>query len=176
MQRLPAEATLLYSGSDIEQRLGILGERVTEWAEEKPLVAVCILRGAVYVFADLLRKLPLPVQSDFWRVSTYTENREKIGTAKPDSVSVDLSGARVLLCDEICDSGETLASLTNYCRAQGAEDVKSLVVVNRIIAGKDYEPDWSCFNFNGAEWLVGYGCDDSNVWSNLPDMYTLPSS
>ena len=63
-------AVLVASG-EIEAKVRELGERITEdYRGEKPLL-VGILRGAVVVMSDLMRRIELPCEIDFMEVSSY---------------------------------------------------------------------------------------------------------
>ena len=47
---------------------------------QKPVVAVCVLKGAVVFFADLIRSMRTPLEMDFVRLASYGQYTER--TAK----------------------------------------------------------------------------------------------
>ena len=55
----------------------------------------------------------------------------------------------------------------------GAREVKTAVLIRRVIENPIFMPDWIGFNHKGPEWFVGYGMDDSNRFSNLSDIYVI---
>jgi hypoxanthine phosphoribosyltransferase len=62
---------VLVASSEIEAKVSELGERITEdYRGERPLL-VGILRGAVVVMSDLMRRIELPCEIDFMEVSSY---------------------------------------------------------------------------------------------------------
>jgi hypoxanthine phosphoribosyltransferase len=79
----------------------------------------------------------------------------------------------ILLLDDICETGGSLLKLQNVFLELGAREVRSAVCIRRTTTGASYHPTWSGFEFPGREWFVGYGMDDRNYHSTLPDIYTV---
>ena len=84
-----------------------------------------------------------------------------------------IRGRSVLLVDDICDSGVSLRALTQHLKHIGAREVRSAVLIRRAIENSAFTPEWVGFHHKGPEWFVGYGMDDSDRWSNLPDIYVI---
>jgi len=79
----------------------------------------------------------------------------------------------VLVVDDICDSGRTLAELATVCRARGAASVRTAVLVHRVIPESRHTPDHAAFRYEGREWFTGYGMDDRSWRTNYPSVYVL---
>jgi hypoxanthine phosphoribosyltransferase len=85
-----------------------------------------------------------------------------------------LRGRRVLLVDDIVDEGHTLAQVRDWCRRQGASDVRIAALAvkqhGRCVTGlvADYAglvvPD---------RYVFGYGMDFKEQGRNLPAIYAL---
>lgn len=181
--QLPENYTLQYSKSDIEQRVKELAQEVTDSFElvtfqpKEQLLAVCVLRGAVFFFADLLRSIDLPVDPMFCRAESYTAENQKTG--KGVRVSVDdikAEGRHVLIVDDICDTGLTLLKLHNVFLGLGAKSVRSAVLIHREVEHSKYEPTFSAYTYKGNEWFVGYGLDDGGIHRAIPDVYVMKPS
>ena len=62
---------ILLSQETIEKRVKELGEEITRDYRDKKPVVICMLKGAVYFFADLTKNIKLPLMLDFARLSSY---------------------------------------------------------------------------------------------------------
>jgi len=180
---IPKNFQICYPAEIIQKRVRELGQEISSWAQKiwddshTDVVAVPILRGGLFFFADLVRAVSSSIEIAPVKAWAYAsgENAKQL-----DQVSVDVSviparGRRVLLVDDICDSGRTLDELHRQLLTAGALEVRSAVLIKRE-AKKVFEPNWSAFNYNGPEWFVGYGMDDSERWRNIPSVYIIKQS
>ncbi len=55
----------------IRRRLDVLAEKVIRDFEGKPVVVVALLKGAILFMADLLRRVPLPMEIECLNVASY---------------------------------------------------------------------------------------------------------
>ncbi len=181
--KVPSHLTLQYSESQIENRLKALGDDINKWSLEvnkrkgEPILAVCVLRGAVFFFSDLLRNIPSSVEPAFCRTWSYSskENLQMKGV-RVSVESIEAAGRSILIVDDILDTGATLKKLHQVFTELGAEEVKTAVLIHRIVKNSSYSPDWSAFKYEGDKWFVGYGMEDRNRLQNLKDVYTMSSA
>ena len=77
----------------------------------KPLV-VCILKGSVVFFADLIRNMQTTMDVDFMAVSSYGNGTVSTRELKiKKDLTEDICGRDVLIVEDIIDSGNTLYEL-----------------------------------------------------------------
>jgi hypoxanthine phosphoribosyltransferase len=178
---IPNHYKLLHSREEIAASVLRVGREITIWAKEvhgntgDDVVAIPILRGAIFFFADLVRAVGASVEIAPARTWGY---RPEVNGEPAENVKVDISGVPVkgrslLLVDDICDSGRTLAKLSQQLLDAGASAVRSAVLVKRVVPKREFVPDWFCFLYDGPEWVVGYGMDDRDRWRNLPYISTI---
>jgi hypoxanthine phosphoribosyltransferase len=144
----------------------------------KQLLALCVLRGAVFFYSDLLKAIPISVEAAFCRCRGYEPgvNAQLAASLRVEGLDADLSGRSVLLVDDICDTGRTLAHLSELCRMRGAAVVRTAVLIHRLIPESVFSPDHTAFRYEGREWFTGYGMDDSSWRTNYPSVYALRGS
>ena len=133
-----------------------------------------VLSGGLVLTTDLMRRLNIPMELDFIRVSRYhnkTQGADLIWQLEP---SVPLQAARVVLVDDIFDEGETLAALDAYCVSKGAKQVLSVVLVDKNHDRKvnQYKPDLVGLTCPD-EYVFGYGMDYKGFFRNLPEIRCL---
>ena len=161
----------------IQKRLDILAEKVMADFEGKPMVVVALLKGAVLFMADLMRRIPLPMEFECLNVSSYHGGTKSSGEVKfLDTVQPDVAGKYVLLLDDILDTGLTMEAVAKKLQEQGAVDVKTCVLLSKDIPRDTVkEADYTGFVI-GDEFVVGYGLDYQGRYRNLPFVGILKES
>ncbi len=137
---------------------------------DKQLVMVVILKGSMPFAADLMKKLNLPLQLEFMKVSSYGAGTKSSGEIK---VSLDLSrddlqDIDLLVVEDIVDSGRTLFRLTELLRNRNAHSVRTCTLLDKPARREvDFLPDF-CGAAIPDEFVVGYSLDYKEKYRNLP--------
>ena len=148
----------------------------TESAPATELTLVPILTGSIIFVSDLIRKLPLRMRIHLISVSSYpgpmtTSRGARIRaelTCLPDS----LSGAHVLVVDDILDSGNTLSLVLDVIKQKRAASIRTCVLLRKQRPEAMRHPcDYVCFDIPD-QFVVGYGLDFNGYYRNLPDIMT----
>ncbi len=166
----------LYSKKDLARAVSRLGSEITPWCAQVwkesrvDVLAIPVLRGGLFFFADLVRAIDHSVEVLPLRATSYQAGVN--GVQRPQVIAqfdtIPAKGRHLLLVDDICDSGRTLKVLSEQLWARGALAVRSAVLVKREVGEVTLAPDWVGFGYKGSEWLVGYGMEDAERWRNLP--------
>jgi len=179
-QKLPSNYQLAFSQDIITKRVAAVGAAVSEWAARhsaggEQILCVCVLRGGVLFFSDLIRQISSTVEIGFCRTWSYSIENNQIadGAMRVAVEDVAAHGRRVLIVDDICDSGKTLSKLKNVFTELGAVEVRSAVLIHRLVDTSIFTPDWTAFEYPGNEWFVGYGMADGEKYFNLPEVYSI---
>jgi hypoxanthine phosphoribosyltransferase len=166
---------ILFSEAAIAARVEALAQGLTAYAQE-PCTVVALLQGALPFAADLLRALARrgahPVLDCLW-LESYRDARESSGRVSVRAdVSRSVEGRRVLLVDDVFDSGRTLAFARAHVLAKGAREAAACAMVRKPCAGGALIEH---VGFEAPErFLVGYGMDDAGRWRGLPYIAALP--
>lgn len=138
-----------------------------DYAGKNPLV-VCILKGAVVFFSDLIREISVEMELDFMAISSYGTNTRSSGQVRLlKDLTTDPAGRHVIIVEDIVDSGNTLFALADLLKARGAASVRICCLLNkpaRRVA--DVKPDYVCFDI-ADEFVIGYGLDYAEKFRNL---------
>jgi hypoxanthine phosphoribosyltransferase len=113
----------------------------------QPAVVLGIAKGGVFVGGALAAAL----QADFHPVRI--EKRRRDAGAGPVEQLPDLTGKKVLVVDDVCASGSTLAKARAVARKAGARQVQTAVLVRRPTGAR---PDWFAFE---TDELILFGWD-----------------
>ena len=125
-------ATLLADENAVASALDRMAAAISrDLAGRDPLVLVVMIGGLV-PSAWLLQRLAFPLQVDYVHASRYRGGTR--GHARIDWISrprAEIAGRTVLVIDDILDEGHTLAAILDDCRARGATEVRSAVLVEK---------------------------------------------
>src|SRR6516162_2248121 len=96
---------ILFREEQISERLDQLAAEITADYQGKDLTVIAVLNGSLIFMADLLRRIPLPLQLDCLRVRSYYDGKVTPGKVVFDASTLpDLRNRHVLLLDDILDS------------------------------------------------------------------------
>ncbi len=176
MAELPAGVQrVLLDEEQIRRRVEALAQEIcADYNGDCRLVLLAPLKGAVVFLADLMRRLDRPVGVSFVQASSYGNSTESSGVPELQmDMCGDLSGADVLVVEDIIDTGRTLQRLVAAVRSRGAASVKVCCLLDkparRVV---DLCPDYVGFEI-ADDFVVGYGLDFAEQHRNLPYVAVL---
>jgi hypoxanthine phosphoribosyltransferase len=165
---------VLLSQDEIHEKIAVMARQIeADYAGEKILL-VGVLRGAVMVMADLARELTLPIEMDWMAVSSYGAGTQSSGVVRIlKDLDTDLEGRKVLIVEDIIDSGLTLSWLLGNLRSRGAESVEICTLLRKPDAAKvEVDVRYVGFDIPNA-FVVGYGLDYAEKYRNLRGVAVL---
>ena len=136
----------------------------------RSLVMVCILKGSVMFYVDLVKKIKRPVEMEFMKVSSYGAGTSSTGCINLhlDLKRTDYEKLDVLLVEDIVDSGRTLSMLTGLFRERGVHSIRTCTMLDKPDRREvDYTPDY-CGMKIPDKFVVGYGLDYNEYYRDLP--------
>jgi hypoxanthine phosphoribosyltransferase len=160
----------------IKQRIKKLGKEIVSSYEriDSPLICVCVLKGAILFFSDLIREMDLELEIDFVRLSSYgdaTSPSEKVIFSKDMELSI--KNRHVLIIEDIVDTGATIAYLKKVLEARNPLSVRVCALIYKTERRKlDVDIDFYGFKIEKG-FLVGYGLDCAEKYRNLKGIYEL---
>lgn len=165
---------LMIDAAALEREISALAMRLAERYEgELPLV-VCVLSGAAMFHADLVRRMPIAMELDYIRVSSYNGLTESSGTVNfIAGGSTQAAGRNVILVEDIVDTGMTVRKLRSHYRDQGARSVEVVALLYKREADRFGEaPEYVAFEIPNR-FVIGFGLDYRQQGRNLPGIYAL---
>lgn len=167
----PPGIAVLFDADQIAIRLRALADEIAA-AMGPDILIVAILKGSFVFSADLIRALHhagVRPEVDFLTLSSYGSGTQSAGqVAITRDVTDTVAGRRVLLVDDILESGRTLAFARDLLLQRGAALVKIGVFLDK--PGKravSCEADFRAFACPDR-FVVGYGLDHAHRYRELP--------
>lgn len=162
-------AEVLFDEARIRERIGALGQAIAADYRGGDLLLMALLKGGVVFISDLMRSIPIHLDIDFIQPSSYGD-----GTVSSGQVDIkvfpkaDFAGRRILVLDDILDTGRTLSHVVGRLREKGAEDVRTCVLLDKQARRTvDIRADYVGFEVDD-HFVVGYGLDFADKYRNLP--------
>ena len=164
-------ARVLLTEEQLQTRVQELGRQIAWDYRGKNPAMVCILKGAIMFYTDLLRAIPIQLSMDFMAVSSYGKRTKSSGEVEiRKDLSTSIENRHVIIVEDIIDSGFTLTYLTRMLSARGAASIKICTLLDkpaRRAPGITLVSDYSGFEVPDA-FVVGYGLDYAEAYRNVP--------
>lgn len=164
----------VYSQEDIAGRIREIGREINTLYEGKPLVAVCVLKGAFMFFSDLMKELSARPEIDFVRLASYGSGTQSTGDVMlVKDVELSLEGKHVLIVEDVIDSGHSMDFLLRLFAMRRAASLRLAVLVDKRERREvPVTPDFTGFTLNSG-FIVGYGLDHAEHYRELPAIYEV---
>ncbi len=170
----PVIDEILVQADDLKRRVRELGEQVSKDYEGRDLLLVCVLKGAVFFLADLMRTISIPCEVDFMAVSSYGSATDSSGVVRIlKDLDRPIADVDVLIVEDIVDSGLTLQYLLRNLGARQPRSLEVGALLTKPDRRKvDLEPRYVGFEIPDR-FAIGYGLDHAERYRNLPYVAAL---
>lgn len=158
---------VLLEEDEIQKRIKEMAKEIDTYYNGEEIIVLCILRGAIYFMTDLTKCMKTPLMPDFIRVASYdgTETTSKIKMI--NDLNENIKGKKVLVIEDIIDTGYTLKYLKEYLLSKEPEELKIAVLIDKKERRKvEVDVDFIGFEIPN-KYIVGYGFDYNNTCRNL---------
>ena len=151
---------ILITEDQIRQRIREMGQQIKQDYMDKDLLTVCILRGAVMFYCDLVKEIDLPLTMNFMAVSSYGNASHSSGMVRIQyDLQQNIQGKDVLIVEDIVDSGHTLTHLTKLLSSRNPKSLKVCTLLDKPERREvPFEADYVGFEVPD-KFVVGYGLD-----------------
>ena len=165
---------VLISKEEIEGKVAELADELRKDYQDKHPILIGILKGSFVFMSDLIRKLNIPVEIDFVRLSSYGSGKETSGKIKQvHGVKIPIRDRHVLVIEDIVDRGLTLSFLLDYLGRRKPSSLKLCTMFDKPSRRVVEIPiDYVGFTIPDA-FVVGYGLDLDEKFRYLPDLCVL---
>ena len=161
--------------SEISAAIDSLAEKINnDFASSEDIPAfICVLNGSIIFTAELLKRLNFPLEVISMKLSSYQGTQTTGVVREVMGLTGSVEGKRVVIVEDIVDTGGTIVSLDKIMREKGATDVK---VCTLLLKPEVYKQPVK-LDYVGMEipnrFIVGFGLDYDEIGRNLKDIYVL---
>ncbi|GMR07642.1 MAG: hypoxanthine-guanine phosphoribosyltransferase [Gammaproteobacteria bacterium] len=169
-------ADRLYSTRQVEASIESLATEITRVLKDSNPLVLCVMVGGVIFTGKLTNRLAFPLEINYIHATRYdgeTSGRELKWIARP---STELKDRSILVLDDILDEGHTLKAIVDDCKAAGARQVITAVLVEKRHSRKaDIKADFVGLQVDDR-YVFGYGMDYKNYLRNAPGIFAVKDS
>ncbi len=167
---------ILFTADEINEKVSEIASQLNDVYKDEEVVFVCVLKGSLPFYADLVRKVTFPVTFDMVCVSSYGASTESSGTlnVKLDS-GTSFENKHVLIIEDILDTGNTLCNLIKHFSNKNPKSMRLCCLLDKPSRRlRNIEADFYGFKIPD-EFVVGYGLDYAERYRELPYIGVLKS-
>ena len=168
---------VLFTEEEIQKRVAEIAAEINNDYKGKKVLMLCILKGSVIFFSDLVRNLEVDCNFDFMVVSSYGNSTSSSGQVMIlKDVSYSIEDMDVIIVEDILDTGNTLSYLKNVLLQRNPASLKICTFLDKPSRRtQKLDADYSGYTIPD-EFVVGYGMDYAELYRNLPYVGVLSPS
>lgn len=136
-------------------------------------VLLCVLNGSIMFMGELMKRLEFNCQIVSTKLTSYdgTSTTGKVKQAL--GLTADITGRRVIIVEDIVDTGNTIVELKKILADAGASESRICTLLYKPEAcRKDLTLDYVAMEIPN-DFIVGFGLDYDELGRNYKDIYTL---
>ena len=136
-------------------------------------VLLCVLNGSIMYMGELMQRLRFNCQIVSIKLTSY-EGTSTTGRVKQAmGLTGDIKGRRVIIVEDIVDTGNTIVELKDILADAGATETYVCTMLHKPEAyKKDAKLDYVAMEIPN-EFIIGFGLDYNELGRNLKDIYVL---
>jgi len=165
---------VLFDEATISNRVRELAADITEDYENEirngeELIIVGLLKGSFMFLSEIAKRINLPVKVDMVTVKSYQGINSKGNVKLMKDLDLDPTGAHILVCEDMIDTGRTLVWLQRHLKTKNTKSVKLCILVRKLTHRRkvDIKIDYCGFECPDL-FLVGYGMDFDERYRTMP--------
>jgi hypoxanthine phosphoribosyltransferase len=158
---------------EIDKAISNLAMTINKDLSGKTPIFLVILNGSFMFAGDLLKKIKLPCEVSFVKLSSYVGTKSTEKVRQLIGFDEDIKGRSIIIVEDIIDSGITMETVLGQLDSMGAADVRIATLLFKPKAfKKSYKVDYVGIEIPN-DFIVGYGLDYDNQGRNLKDIYKI---
>jgi hypoxanthine phosphoribosyltransferase len=167
------EFSKFIEAAQIEQAVITIANRINADLSGKNPLFLIVLNGAFMFAADLLKRINIPCQISFVKLSSYIGTSTTSAVRELIGLDEVLTGRTVVIVEDIIDTGITMGVTIDKLKKLEAAEVHIATLLFKPDAFRmNYEIDYIGMEIPN-DFIVGYGLDYDQQGRNYPDIYKI---
>lgn len=136
-------------------------------------VLLCVLNGSILFTAELMKRLDFRCEIVSIKLSSYQGTVSSGKVRQVMGMTGSVEGKRVIIVEDIVDSGSTIVDLKRILEEKGAKESKVCTLLFKPDAlKKEVKLDYVAMEIPN-DFIVGFGLDYDEIGRNSKDIYVL---
>lgn len=158
----------------IQKRITELAEEISRDFKDTVPIFIGVLNGSFIFMADLLKKISIESEVDFFKLSSYGDSKISSGQVKMvKDLNCDPNGRDIIIIEDIVDSGLSIKYIEELFQNYKPKSMKVVSLLLKPESLKyNVKIDYIGFKIP-SKFVIGYGLDYQQKFRNLPSIYIL---
>lgn len=140
--------------------------------EDLPIL-LCVLNGSIMFMGELMKRLTFNCQIVSTKLTSYEGTNTTGAVKQAMGLTADITGRRVIVVEDIVDTGNTIVELKKILSDKGASESRICTLLLKPDAyKKDIKIDYVAMEIPN-DFIVGFGLDYDELGRNLKDIYSI---
>ena len=160
--------------SRIEEAIDKVAEKLNnDYCDKDEPIFLSVLNGSFMFTAALMGRLKFNCEISFVKLASYTGTESTGCISKLIGLSDRVKGRKVVIIEDIVDSGNTIEELVRLLNEIGVAEIKICTLFLKPKAyKKDIPIDYPAMEI-GNEFIVGFGLDYDQLGRQYKDIYII---
>lgn len=161
---------ILVTEQEIDNRCKEMAAEISRDYENKKPILLSLLRGSIPFVTNLSKYIPIPIEFDYMKVSSYHGGTTSTGNVAVKVLpSSNLENRHVIVVEDIVDTGFTLNTVMKILNDYHPASLAIATLLDKPSMRKvpDLKLDYVGFEVP-AEFVVGFGLDYDELYRQLP--------
>ena len=165
--------SIFIQSDEINEVVEQIAQQINSDLKGKNPMILIVLNGAFMFASDLLKKITIPCELSFVKLSSYIGTKTTSVVRELIGLDEVLTNRSVVILEDIIDTGITMGVTTEKLKKLGARDVKIATLLFKPDAFKmNYKIDYIGMKIPN-DFIVGYGLDYNGYGRNYPEIYKI---
>jgi len=159
---------------EIQKRVEELAKEIERDYSGRTPIFIGILNGSFIFFSDLIRRINLDCEIDFFKLSSYGDAKISSGNVKLlKDLNCQVTGSDIIIVEDIIDSGLSIDFIKKLIMKQNPRSFSVVTLLYKSDCVKiDFRVDYIGFKIPN-HFVIGYGLDYAQKARNLSSIYIL---
>src|SRR5699024_8837437 len=120
---------------ELQDRVSELGEELTGQYKGKDPIFIGVLNGAYIFLSDLMRRVEIPCEVDFIKLSSYGDEKVSSGEVTDlKDIDADIEDRHIILVEDIVDTGLSMRYLVDKLRKKNPASIETVTLLHKTEA------------------------------------------
>ena len=141
-------------------------------SDEIPVV-LCVLNGSIIFTSELMQRLDFECELASIKLSSYSGTKSTGCVQTAMGLTCDVKGRKVIVVEDIVDTGNTIVKLDSILREAGASEIRICTLLFKPGSySKDIPIDYIAREIPN-DFIVGFGLDYNGLGRGLREIYVI---
>ncbi len=167
---------IFISEEQIQRRISKLARQINQDYKGKVPIFIGVLNGAFIFLSDLIRKITVDCEIDFFKLSSYGDAKISSGQVRLlKDLNCQVNGRDIIVVEDIVDSGLSISFIKSLIEKEHPASLQIVsLLLKKGIPKIDFPIDYVGFEIP-PDFVIGYGLDYAQKVRNLNQIYKLAS-